>query len=226
MAAHHKLGLAYLDGAAADIEVGLLDGHHHLGDRDVVGHQLVGIDRHLVLFDETAEAGHLAHPFQRGQFIAQIPVLDGAQFLEIVAIALEGVFIDPADPGGIGTENRRHPLRQFARDVVEVLEDPGPGPVHVGAVLEDDIDEAAAEKGVAAHHLGAGDREHLGGQRIGDLVLDDLRGLAGVLGEDDDLDIGEVGDGIDRGIPQGIDPADDHEQGQQDDQEFVAESTS
>ena len=35
-------------------------------------------------------------------------------------------------------------------------------------------------------------------KRIGDLVLDHLRRLAGILGVDDDLGVGEVGDGIER----------------------------
>jgi len=38
------------------------------------------------------------------------------------------------------------------------------------------------------------------------LILDDLRGLARILGVDDDLRIGEVGNGIERNACDGIEP--------------------
>ena len=38
------------------------------------------------------------------------------------------------------------------------------------------------------------------GQRIGDLILDHLRRLARILGVDDDLNVGEIGDGVERHV--------------------------
>src|SRR3546814_19582305 len=67
------------------------------------------------------------------------------------------------------------------------------------SVFEDHIDEAVAEEGVAAHRLGAGYGKHGGGERIGDLIFDDLRRLTWIGGADDDLRVGEVGKRIDRG---------------------------
>ena len=41
-------------------------------------------------------------------------------------------------------------------------------------------------------------------KRVGDLVLDDLRRLAGILGVDDHLGVGEIGDGVERHLAQRI----------------------
>src|SRR3546814_6713977 len=60
------------------------------------------------------------------------------------------------------------------------------------SVFEDHIDEAVAEEGVAAHRLGAGYGQHGGGERIGDLIFDDLRRLTWIGGADADLRVGEV----------------------------------
>src|SRR3546814_12359734 len=62
-------------------------------------------------------------------------------------------------------------------------------PVGIGPVLEDDVDERDAEEREAPYDLRFRDREHRGGERIGDLVLDHLRRLAGIIREDDDLDV-------------------------------------
>ena len=42
----------------------------------------------------------------------------------------------------------------------------------------------------------------LDGQRVGDLVLDVLRRAAGPVGEDDDLLLADVGDGVDRRVDE------------------------
>jgi len=61
------------------------------------------------------------------------------------------------------------------------------------------------------------------GQRIGDLILDHLRCLPGIPGEDDHLDIGKIGNGIDRGIFQRIEAADDQKGRGQHHHELIAD---
>src|ERR1035437_3665074 len=75
-----------------------------------------------------------------------------------------------------------HAFGHAARREVEVFQNARTRPVDVRAVLEDDVDEGGAEKGEATHDLGFRHREHRGCERVGDLVLDHLRRLAGVLG--------------------------------------------
>ena len=74
----------------ADIEVGPFDRLHQHGDGDIVGLQLVGIHRHLVLLDKAADAGHLGDAFHRSQLVAQVPVLQRAQLLQGMVLALQG----------------------------------------------------------------------------------------------------------------------------------------
>ena len=114
------------------------------------------------------------------------------------------------------------PLRQAAGSEVEVFQHARARPVDVGAVLENDVDERRAEEREAAHHLGFRHRQHGRGQRIGDLVFHHLRRLAGVLGVDDDLHVGQVGQGVERRVQHGIDAGDDDEQRGQQHQEEVA----
>ena len=121
------------------------------------------------------------------------------------------VLVDPADAGRVRPEARRHARRQAARCRVEVFEHAAAGPVGVGAVLEDHVDERHAEEREAAHDLRLGHRQHRRGQRIGDLVLDDLRRLPRIVGVDDDLHVGEVGDGVERQRAQGIEAGGDGE---------------
>ena len=82
-AADHELRFGHFQHAAADVVVASLDGRSNLGDRNVVGSQFVGIDRDLVLLDETADAGHLGDAFDRSQFVLEKPVLDTAQIRQV-----------------------------------------------------------------------------------------------------------------------------------------------
>ena len=88
--------------------------------------------------------------------------------------------------------------RQPRLHLVQVLEHARARPVQVGAVLEQDVDEGIAEERIAAHRLGARHRQHGRGQRIGDLVLDDLRRLARIRRADDHLHVGQVGHRVER----------------------------
>ena len=189
-----------------------------LGEGELVGGQLVGVHHHLVLFDEPADAGHFRHPGHGLELVAQVPVLDAAQLGQVMFAGgvFQGVFKDPAHPGGVGAQGGVDRRGEFAPDIVEILQHPGPGPVDVGAVFEDDVDQGEAELGIAPHHLGLGHRQHGGGQGIGDLVFDDLGGLLGEFGADDHLDVGEVGDGVHRQIVSGVDaPGGDQEPDEQ-----------
>ena len=129
----------------------------------------------------------------------------------------------PADAGGVRAEAGRDALGQTAAQAAEVFEHAAARPVGIGAVLEDDIDEGEAVERIAAHDLGLGHREHLGGDGIGDLVLDDLRRLARPLGVDDDLHVGQVGDGVQRDVPHRVNAAQHQRHRPQQDDELVLE---
>ena len=161
-AAHHVLGFRHLHHASADIVVGLPDGFLHLAQGNVVAQQCIGVDFYLVLLDEATHRGHFRHTRHGLQGVAQVPVLDGAQVGEVVVATAvdQGVFKHPADAGGIGAQGRCDPVGQAARHVVQRLQYPRAGPVHIHVVFEDDVNEADPEEGIAPHHLGVGYRQH------------------------------------------------------------------
>ncbi len=156
-----------------------------------------------------------------GQLIAHIPVLDRAQLGQGLVLGQQRVLVDPAHAGGVGADLRRDALGHAARGEVEVLQHARARPVDVGAVLEDDVDEGRTEEGEAAHHLGLRDRQHRSCQRIRDLILHHLRRLTRDFGIDDDLHVGQVGQGVDRRSQQRKNAPENDEQRGEQDQEAV-----
>ena len=169
------------------------------------------IDHHVVLLDEAADARDFRDAFGLGKAVAHVPVLQRAQFGERAVLRQQRVLVDPADPGRIGAERRRDAIGEAARGAIEIFEHARARPIDVGAVLEDHIDERDPEIREAAHHARLRHGEHRGRQRIGDLILDHLRRLAGIFGVDDDLRIGEVGDRIQRQMKDRIESRRDGE---------------
>ncbi|MNX81615.1 hypothetical protein D3C86_1133070 [compost metagenome] len=218
-APYRVLGRVLLDQAAAHLVVAHPDGIRHFLQVDAVGEELGGIDLDLVLADEAPDGGHLGDPRHALELEAQVPVLDGAQAPEIMALALDGVPVDVAHPGPVGTEHRGHPGRQGARHRGQALQDPRPGEVEVRLVVEDHVDHREAEGRAAPDRLDVGQALEARRERVGDLVLDDLRATARPLGEDDDLVLGEVRDRIQRGPGDGEGaPADQADQRDEDDE--------
>jgi hypothetical protein len=82
--------------------------------------------------------------------------------------------------------------------LIQVFEHTRARPVRIGAILEQDIDEGVAKERIAAHRFRSRHRHHRGGERIGNLILDDARRLAGVRRANDDLHVGEVGQRVER----------------------------
>jgi hypothetical protein len=220
-AAHHVLGLGHFDDAAADIAIRFTDRLHHLHQRHTKGAQLDRIDHHLILLDETADAGHLGHARSLGQLVADEPVLDGAQLGQRFVLGQHRVLIDPADTRGVRPQLRRDALGQSACSEVEVFEDARTRPVDIGAILKNHIDKRGAEEGEASNHLGFRHREHGRGQRIGDLVLDHLRRLSRHLGVDDHLHVGQVGQSVQRRLEHGMNAGQGDENRGDDDKELV-----
>jgi hypothetical protein len=175
------------------------------------------------LLDETADGGDFGHAFDGGQLVAQIPVLHRAQFGQVAVGGVEGIHEGPAHAGGIRAEARGHALRQPAAQAAEIFQHAAARPIGIGAVLENDIDKAESVKGIAAHHLGLRHGEHLGRDGIGDLVLHDLRRLAGPLRVDDHLHVRQVGDGVEGNVAHGIKAAEHEHNRAEKNNEFVLE---
>ncbi len=189
LAADHVLKFRQFDGAAADVGVARADGIAHLLHRDAeIAHPL-RIEDHVVLLDEAADTGDFGDALRPGERELEIPVLDRSRVGEVQLLRHHCILVYPADACRVGTDRRRHPGRQSGGRAIEEFEDPRTRPIDVGAVFKDNVDKGDAEKGEAAYHLRFRDGQHRGGQRIGDLILDDLRGLPRVLRVNDDLGI-------------------------------------
>ena len=107
-------------GPGAHLHIGHLQGGDDLRQADARRAHGVGIDLDLVLAHEAAHTGHLAHPLGRGQGVAHVPVLHGADLVGIPAArrpavwvaALQGVPEDLAQGRGVGAQGRAHVGRQ------------------------------------------------------------------------------------------------------------------
>ena len=175
-------------------------GVRHVADGDAVGREPLGVDDDLVLLLEAADGGDLGDALDGLELGLEVEVLGAPELRQVVAcpvVSRRRVRVDPADARRVRPERGVGALGEAVVDLVEVLEHAAARPVEVGAVLEDDVDEARPEHRVAADGLGAGHGEEGRRERVGHLLLDDLRPLSGVVRPDDDLDVGEVRDGVD-----------------------------
>ena len=197
---HHILRLTQLQHRASGFLIRLLDGVDHLAVRNVVSAHPIGIEHDLILPDHAADARDLGYVGDGLQLVFQEPVLHRAQLRQVhLARAVDQrVLVDPAHTRGVGSERRLGLRRQARLHLVQILEHARARPVRISAVLEQDVDEGIAEHRVAAHHLCARHRKHRRRQRVGDLVLDDLRCLSRIRRADDDLDVREIGDRVQR----------------------------
>lgn len=222
---HHVLGFRVLHDAAADVVVAASNRADDLAERQIVGEQPVRIDVHLVLPDETTNHRDVGNAGHGLELVADVPVLQAAELREIVLPGMihQRVLKDPADRCRVGPEHWRDPRGQLVLDEAQVLEDAAARPVDVRAVLEDHVDERETEERIAAHDLGVRHRQHRGRDRVGHLVFDDLRRLAGPLGEDDDLHVADIGERVHRDVAKGVHPAGDGGRREEQDQHLIAD---
>ena len=220
--AHDIFELGQLDRAAADILVAVAHGVTQRRERDALRPQPQRIDDDVVLLDEAADARDLGHALRLGSGEADVPILQRAQLGERHVLGDDGILVDPADAGRVRPKARRDAGRHALCRGVEIFEHAASRPIGIGAVLEDDIDEGDAEEGEAAHHLRFRNGQHRRRQGIGDLVLDHLRRLARIFRVDEDLDIREVGQRVERQGLDGIDAGGDGEDRADQDEDEVA----
>ena len=153
-----------------------------------------------------------------------MPVLERPQLGQVVLAGPvdEDVLQAPADAGRVRAELGRDAGGQLAGHPAHVFQHPAPGPVEVGAVLEDHVDQREAEERVGPHRLDARRREQLGDDRVGDLVLDDVGAAVFPRRVDDHLNVGQVGNGVERRVEDGPTPAGQDRGHEHDDQERIA----
>jgi len=212
------------DHVAADLPVGAGDGCGHGPDGDAVREQLHRVEVDLVLPLEAADRRHLGDSRHRLERVPQVPVLDRPQLAQVVPVALQGVPVDVPHPRAVGPEDRDDSLGQAVADLVQPLQHPAAGPIEVHRVLEDDVDHRRAEHRRRADGPHVRQSLEVRRQRVGHLVLDDLRRPSFPHRVDDDLVVGKVRDGVDGRAQQRPRPPEEDREGAQDRQEPVPQA--
>ncbi len=168
-------GISLLDQPPPHILVGSLDCVHDFGNLDVVGEQFGRIQVDLVFPYQTADGSNLGHPLNGIQLIANEPVLQGTQLLQVIPFSLDGVPEHMPHTGAVRTESRGHAGGEERSGVIEPFQYPGPGPVNVGLVFKDDVNHGKAERGRGPYGTHLRQPLQIGCQRIGNLILHNLR---------------------------------------------------
>ena len=140
-AADRELDFRQLDGAAAHVAVAVPDRVVDLGKGDTERLQPARIDHDAVLLDEAADACDLGDALGLRHPVADVPVLNRAQFGEIHLRSADDVLVDPANAGGVGPEARRDARGQAPSRRVEVFQHARARPIEVGPVLENHVYE-------------------------------------------------------------------------------------
>src|SRR5262249_39889624 len=134
----------------------------------------------------------------------------------------ERVLKDPTYTRRIGPNDGVDSLGQHSPNGVQVLNDPRASPVNVGSILENDIDERFTEHRLTANELHLRRRDEPGGNRIGDLIFDEIRGPALPLCINYHLHVAQVRNRIQRCARQRPDRTCDTEHSEDDYEERIA----
>jgi hypothetical protein len=169
-----------LGGARPDVQVGGGGGVQDLVQGHVVDSHGVPVNVHLVLPDVPADGGHLAHPLGGQEAVAHEPVLDAPELVQVPSPHRPALGIPPLQRipedlpqgGGVGPQCG-HGVhgQEVGRERVELLDDPGPGPVELHPLLEDEEDHGQPERRRAPDLPDPRHPQEGGGEGVGDLVL-------------------------------------------------------
>ena len=220
--AHDRRLRADVHGIGADIDVGVVQSVQHLLERKPVGQQPVEIDGDVVGLGLAAPAGDVDDAGDRLQAPLQDPVLQRLEVGDGVARrADDTVAEDLADraggrQGGLRAVGHRAELRQ-------------PIDHHLRGLLvrhvvgELDLHVAQSEQRDRADGLDIGEAGHLDLDRDGDVALDLLGGLAGILRDDVDQRRHRIGIGLDVQPRVGEQSGDGQHHAQDDDEDSLLE---
>ena len=178
-----------------------------LGKTDIIRPKCIGVDVDLVFFDKPADRGHLGNAVRPLQRIADVPVLDATDLVQIPAAswialrvtAFERIPENLSQGGRIRSQSGRDIVRQYALwEAGKFLQHSGTGPVEINVIFENDIDGGVSKIGKAADGFDTGQSQEGDRQRIADLVLHITRRASRPLRKDNLLILANVRDGIDQ----------------------------
>ena len=194
-AADHQRVLALTEITAAGIRVARGDRVEHLLQREVVRAQASRIDGHLVLLDAATPRHDVHDPRDLAELALERPVFERLQLHERHGLRLERVAVHLADHAGERPEPGLRVRRQLR--LGDALLHLLPRPVVVGAVGEQDPDVRQAEVRERAEKRHVRDAVQLLLDLDRDVPFDFLGRVTGPERDDVDLDVRDVGIGLD-----------------------------
>ena len=156
-------------------------------------------------FLQIAAEGHdIGYALHLAQHAHDVPLHFGAQLVEIVAIAHQAELVHLAQRRRLGRKLGRHPWRKIGGS--HPLRDDRSRPETAGIVGKGHGDQRQAEQALATHERHPRRAVQFPLQRHRDAALDLFRRIAGKLGDDRDLGVGDVRIGFDGRVQIGTQP--------------------
>ena len=211
-ALHHGGLRPDADGAGADGRVAGAHGLDHLWQGQPMRRHARQVDDDVVAFRQPAEGGDVDHPGDTLEAAVQHPVLQGLQVGQRIAgrpdqpVAHD--LADRAERRDLRLRALRQPV-QLAQPVQHLLQRLVVGVVEVELYPH----VRKAEQAGRAHRGQVGQPGHRHFHGDGDVALDLLGRLAGILGDDDDLRRHRIGIGLD--VEPGEADQTDHDEGEE-----------
>ncbi len=213
--------LAFLDEASAAVDVIGNERLLHLRHRNPVGHQLVGIDLHLIFASLATKNRYRGHVGHRHQVLEDDPILQGLQIHDVVLGigALQCVEVDLSGRTEVGPDlriqsRRQIHQRQLFQHLLAILQ-------VVGLVVEDGGDERQAGQRCRAQMRQVSQAVHLGFDGNRNLLLDLFGGSSRPLGNHPDIFVGHIGIGFHRKVMERDDAPDQQRHAQRQHQHAV-----
>ena len=213
--------------AAADVGVVRPQGVEHVGHRELVRPQLVGVELDLVRLQLAAVRVDLGHAGHAAELVGDEPVEDRPQLHRRHARLLGRLDLeleDLAERRRDRPERRRAVARRDRRGgAAEPLADELPGPVDVGPLVEDDRHHRDPELRDRADLLDVGQAAHRPLDRERQERLDLQRAERRGLGDHLHLHVGQVGHRVDRQVQRRVDAHPRDQERAHDHQEAVSQ---
>ena len=225
-----KLPFIALQDIASDIEIVPAEQVADVSDREVVREEPLRVHDDMELLDVPPEGIDLVDAGDGLEDGGQNPILDGPDLGQVFRLLHPGgpvpgerVLVDFAHRGGDRPHLDLRPRGDVLSGFDQPLEDELAGEIDVDAVLEDDRYDGQSRLGNRPDLVEPGQAAHgdLDGKR--DEPLDLGRRHARGRGQDFDLDVRDVGKGVDRDAQDGPNAQGDEEENADDDEKPLSE---
>src|SRR4030088_213595 len=122
------------------------------------------------------------------------------------ALVDERVLVNPTNASGVRSDDRIDTFWQGTSHRVQIFDYSRPGPINVRTILKDDVNERFTEHRFTANKFNLRRRNKFGRDRVGNLIFNQVGRTAFPIGINNDLNVAQIGNRIERSLVQSIDP--------------------